>query len=1014
MQTLFFPFGAGLHQETDDRLQDPGTPREIRNLVAAKKGRLETRKDYDALPMDNDQGTTMTLFDVHDFKGRLVAFADIEAVVTPASPTDVVEYVGQPTGAWRGTSSQRSGSILSDPGPRLGLVTGVRDIVTPAFERDTSYQFDVAAGGGRVCIAWMNDPANGITCVQVVDAQTRASLLVETFTLNADTIRVVCVGSVFFLANVTSVESVSLYRFNPASDDHFVLLDAVAAPVGTNVLAMDLALSNEGTTFWMVVARAAGFRVYGYNSSGVETHDFPGAAVSASAVTVLTESSTASTLRVHVACSITGTTVVDLYTYLTNGALETGTANILADTSSRQVGLVLKDSSAGLLMLFNQDGDDVDFTHVQNNTHVVGVARTWFNAFLSTKATVVRGRMFVGMALDSGDDQFSNLMACPDLDDAVSARVSSSPGALVDSDTAHDTDSPFSLPTLATDSSTGKSYWGKLRRNAIGNVNLSLTELEFCGTDRRQMVTLGDAAYIAGGLPQAYDGQQLAETCFLHRPRIVSSSQDTGGSKTQLGTYQTLYVYECSDANRNRIQGPPSAILETTFTGTNDRIFAVVSAAVSLHNRHSSSVPKGASAIVGYSTLDTNGGDLTFQRDSVQQVAYGDDIGESLTVAHSQSDADLSDEEILYTQAARGALSGPLAFEAMQPCTSLDASADRVLSCGLPNREALQESRPLLVGEQVYWSNSIAFQRAASGEILAVARLDERRIAWTDSKVYELDGPGVDDNGNGDIGAARELPSDVGLYGGALGWRSIVKWSGGLMFQGLANMIYILPRGSVTPVPAGEAVEDTLEAYPVITSATYIPESQEVRFTCNNSDDDDGIVLVYAVRFKEWFVEGPFGAAITAGTRYQGRFVMLRENVVYQQRATHPPATFIEPVFRSGVIHPFKPGNQGRVYGVHFIGGFRGNCRVKCIVRFNEGVDDPAEELETVDVFDLEPGQPFSYRWEAEQLKCECVEVDFEVTDLNGEATQGLDWNYWALEVDASGTAALRAPLQMS
>src|SRR5690606_24858342 len=153
--------------------------------------------------------------------------------------------------------------------------------------------------------------------------------------------------------------------------------------------------------------------------------------------------------------------------------------------------------------------------------------------------------------------------------------------------------------------------------------------------------------------------------------------------------------------------------------------------------------------------------------------------------------------------------------------------------------------------------------------------------------------PGLDDNGIGDIGAPRKLPSEVGIYGGRLAWRSVVEISAGLLFQGLRDQIYLLPRGGVTPVALGFAVQDKLNAYPDITSAVYIPSDQTVRFTCNNETGTESIVLLLNVRFTEWYTEGPYTGRLLAAAVYLGHLVMLNDsNEVLLQDASHPPAAF--------------------------------------------------------------------------------------------------------------------------
>jgi hypothetical protein len=312
----------------------------------------------------------------------------------------------------------------------------------------------------------------------------------------------------------------------------------------------------------------------------------------------------------------------------------------------------------------------------------------------------------------------------------------------------------------------------------------------------------------------------------------------------------------------------------------------------------------------------------------------------------------------------------------------------------------------------VQWSDSIGFFRDLRNRVLAIARLDERRILFTASEIFECDGPGLDDNGIGEIGAPRKLPSDVGLYGGVQGWQSLVEISAGILFQGLKNQIYLLPRGGVTPVPVGFSVEDKLDEYPNIKAAVYSNEDQTVRFFCENDGGDESIVLLFNVRFSEWFVEGPHAFGIRSAARAAGRLYLLTSgNAVLRQLEGLTPSTFIESAWRSGTVHPFKPGMFGRVLAVWFYGTFRGNCRIRAIIEFG---DRSREEHEWIDVVGLEDGDPFVYRFEFDQNRCESCTVDFEIEAFQGQATRGLDLNYWALETDAAGVPNQISPEEMS
>jgi hypothetical protein len=89
------------------------------------------------------------------------------------------------------------------------------------------------------------------------------------------------------------------------------------------------------------------------------------------------------------------------------------------------------------------------------------------------------------------------------------------------------------------------------------------------------------------------------------------------------------------------------------------------------------------------------------------------------------------------------------------------------------------------------------------------------------------------------------------------------------------------------------------------------------------------------------------------------------------------------------------------VHAFWFYGTFRGNCRIRAIAKYNEKTSE-TEIHPWVDVYDLEPGAQYVYRFEFDQTKCENVQVDFEIDSLQSQATRGLDYTYWAIEGESS------------
>jgi hypothetical protein len=1014
-QIQSFPFNRGLHQDNDSRLQEPGVPRAIENLVRTKNGRLRPRRDYETLAMTCQTNVTaMRLYDLAGFGDRLLGFGrcDTNANITYTTDAnaDIFDLVEEPTHAWQRV-----------PASELGAGTQARFMGRVGRKPSSVDRVDVAAGGGRVCVVFevILRPDTGSVRsvgVMVFDAATDSTILVSGIS-GVERPRCCFVNGSFFITAVqTSDNSINLYRYTPATDSTITTLtDPVAA--GASIVAYDLAATVatvSGTnTFWIAVIRSdTTTALRGCNSTGTVTYTTAGPAVLGDFVTVF-HHDTGGTQRLHV-CIVRDTTLnIDLYTYLPpatapavsstdlltpfNGLCQPGLCIDSVSPSSRILITLTAIGTAQQII-----GRPVNFT-----THALGGAQQMLNSTFSdtnSKAINVKGRAF--FALNTTEEVGFTTHALLRVCDSLNANVYR-PVCVVDRFLGHELERTH-LPSIAYDSSTDLLYWVVSTEDEDRTAAPKVVEMRVCGTDRRQTSHLGDVLYIAGAIVQDFDGRSSTEAGgFLTRPFISNGvTSASAGSLVTGGIYQFIAVSETRDSKQRRSQSAPSNLVEVNLVNT--AIDVTIQKPLTMQDAADADAftpeaAKTAPVTTLYRTLDTNDGNGTFHFDLGTQDPRGALRGEEILIS-IQSDTALSDNAILYTQGARGALSGPLEFVCPDPCISLTASADRILSGGLPEESRIQESRPLFPGEQIQWSDTLGFFRDVRDRVLAVQRLDERRIIFTATEIFEADGPGLDDNGLGEIGAPRRLPSDVGLYGGILGWRSIVEISGGLLFQGLVNQIYLLPRGGVTPIPIGFGVEDTLGAYPDISAAVYMNEDQTVRFTCNNEAGTESIVLLFNVRFTEWFVEGPYAFTVRAAARAAGRFYLLTSgNEVMRQRTEDTPLSFVATAWRSDVIHPWKPGMFGRIAAFWFYGTVRGNCRIRCIATYDEDASTTVTH-EWVDVVGNAVGSQFRFRFEFDQMKCESVQVDFEISNFQGQANSGLDYTYWAIEGEPSNT----------
>ncbi len=321
---LFFPFGPGLHQENDNRLQEPGNPRAVENLIRTKNGRLRARRDYETLGMTvngytrsgvDRSITNLRLYDLHNFGRGVVAFGrstqsgmnDYAQAVD--SSQEIYSLVEQPTHVWS-----------RPPTPALGPATLVRKMGRVGRRPSSITKADVAAGGGRVCLVMdviLRPDTGSVSRVTgcLIDAATDTTLCNFEIT-GADRPRVCFVEGVFFITYViTATGAIGLSSLNPATGS---VLTTLTSPVaaGASVVAHDLSASVTGSGFWIGVVRSdTTSALRGCSSAGAVTYTAAGPAVLGDAITVLHHAD-GGTQRLHV-CIVRDTTRnVDLHTYL--------------------------------------------------------------------------------------------------------------------------------------------------------------------------------------------------------------------------------------------------------------------------------------------------------------------------------------------------------------------------------------------------------------------------------------------------------------------------------------------------------------------------------------------------------------------------------------------------------------------------------------------------------------------------------------------------------------------------
>jgi hypothetical protein len=152
----------------------------------------------------------------------------------------------------------------------------------------------------------------------------------------------------------------------------------------------------------------------------------------------------------------------------------------------------------------------------------------------------------------------------------------------------------------------------------------------------------------------------------------------------------------------------------------------------------------------------------------------------------------------------------------------------------------------------------------------------------------------------------------------------------GCFFQ-TARGLYLLPRGFGAPVPAGDAVMDTLASFPVINGTAVMTKATEqtIRWNCTDSLCLNGRQIVYDLAHKVWSIDliGPAAACIG---QWLNSEIVTAEPTIGQLRATNSVfadnALPIDMTLRTGDVRPFGIMSEGAISKVMVLAELRSTC----------------------------------------------------------------------------------------
>lgn len=469
---------------------------------------------------------------------------------------------------------------------------------------------------------------------------------------------------------------------------------------------------------------------------------------------------------------------------------------------------------------------------------------------------------------------------------------------------------------------------------ATPTMGTELVDLDVLSPHAFGDVELDGLLYMSGACMSAHDSTYWCEPGFTAPPLIHSATAQGSGGSMADGTYSYVVTYEATMNGRVFRSAPSLAVSATTSAGGTDSVTVTF-------RRHAATQRPGAN-FAGYDVLaivkahvwrTTDGGSIYYRVTDDDGVAADVSSGTS-TASHTDTlaDASITANAVVYTQ-----VGNQLANASPPACTHLIRHGDRLVALRLENPHRWQASKSQTPGEGVHWADDDAFRGQLPEKINGGFSLDGRLVMGSTGALYEVNGDGPDDTGQGSFLPPRQLPSDVGIHD----QRSVLELPDGVAFQASATQMYLLPRGGGAPVYFGEAVKDTLSSYPVITSCQLLKSQNLAVWTCVDDNDapTGGKLIVYDTRVKVWGVwdvcstrsfrdsaEWSGELALIEGTASHGGEPLIQTDGLYSDTNNAASETFITQTVELTDFRPFGANGWGRIPRFMTLAEYRADC----------------------------------------------------------------------------------------
>lgn len=976
---VHIPFGKGQNETADPKLLPTGLLREAVNVRLRADGRLGCRYGYESAGVDVLGDSAVTPQD-------LAAFDDQQLLLASGDRSLVRIETGA---SWKAlddaSAAARSFRILSD----------VEAIARPPLQNQARAA-DVAVNtAGFACMVW-TVPAGAVRyvvalVVRVSDGVVLCHQRVDQ-TEDAEAVRVLALGTKFFLLHVDdSTTNLECWTLDTATEGAFTLAAASLIASASIHNSYEFDARANGSSEFVVAWRSSGTQISWENFSSA-------LATVGSRITVTANGklSVDAINNGHVAiANITSTGTVECRTW--NEAAQTLVSSTTVDAGTDAVGQPWVQLLSGTVAMvsWGATATGVNATHAEWNYRTINPT----SHALGTLGSIAGARPASGSFFMPSGETGLWLVDVDSVERGYTlARFGGSrtpePEGLVAKPFAATAAIVNERRSKVVSLGSGAFVWAALTLPA--NADPTAADLDTLPTlyrfeveqqKRVQRARLGGNLYFAGGLVTLFDGARYYEQDFCTTPTFDEVTEQTAsGDLVSESIYTYARVLEWTDARGQRLFSAPSTPVQAELAAGQNTVRLEVSPPFT---RKLDAAMGGASVNDIIYRSKTDG---TVLRELTRfKWSRGQTTPQSFT--DDTDDCGCDGKPIIYTQGNRGAVSGPLQNDPVNACDFIWAGRERII---IGRRDGVQWSLRMNETDAVGFSNNSAFFKRIAG-VTGVASLDERWLIFTEEAIWEVTGPGPDDDGlSGEFSAPRRLPSE----GGCIDSRCLVEVSAGLIYQQHPDRLYLLPRGGGAPVWFSQPVRATLAAFPVITSGVYCRRDNTVAFTCNDTLGTAGRLVIHDLRSGDWYVdELSTTPAVHGGEAWGGAHAICGSSFVWVQTEgfADPGDAAIPMRIRTGAIRPFGVNAWGQVHTVTLLGELRAACTVNC--RFS--VDDGATFTTlTAHAVTGTAGDPVRLQWSLPRMRSDHIVLEW--TTSSEAPSEALAFNAFTLEVAAA------------